>query len=142
MSGSEGIFKVGTDKAVRAMQYELLNNDGSGKDGRAPVALMSFNVGAKGPRVTNVTGVLDSALADAIADSLDHLEVGKVPSADDPVAENTKALAEIANTTSGKAPAPFIVAIVRQESNGQHFHVPRKDDDDTFVLIGLDRNDK
>src|SRR5690349_16949602 len=105
-SGIDGAFGAGTDRAIRALQYDLLNNDGQGSDGRAPVPLTSFNMGSAGARVKEVTGILDAALADAIADILSHPSVGKLPSAEDPVVENNKALNAIGSTSNSKAPAP------------------------------------
>ena len=39
------------------------------------------------------------------------------------------------------APAPFIAAMVVQESGGRQFCVPTGDDEDNFVVVGLDRGD-
>jgi hypothetical protein len=50
-------------------------------------------------------------------------------------------MAQIASFTSTTAPAPFIAAMVRQESDGMHYQVPHGADADNFVTTGLDRND-
>jgi peptidoglycan hydrolase-like protein with peptidoglycan-binding domain len=141
-SGIDGIFGPDTERAIHSLQYDLLNNDGSGKDGRAAVAMTQFNEGPDGKRVTAVTGILDAQLADAIADAREHPGVGTLPDSVDPAGENKKAMNAIAAVTSATAPPPFIVAIVQQESNGQHFHVPLKGDEDTYVTVGFDRNAK
>ncbi len=144
-AGIDGVFGDGTSRAVRALQYDLLNNAGasSGRDGRAPVAVMSFNSDRTGGKsVTAIDGVVNEALAGCIEAMLEDARVPHLPSADDPVAENRAALAAIEAVSSATAPTPFIAAMVMQESAGRHFNVPRGGDDDTFVIVGLDRNDK
>jgi peptidoglycan hydrolase-like protein with peptidoglycan-binding domain len=140
--GIDGIFGPDTERAIRALQCDLLNNDGSETDGRAAVAMTQFNQGRDGKRVTAVTGILDAHLADAIADARGHPGVGTLPNAVDPVGENKKAMNAIAAVTSATAPPPFIVAIAQQESDGRHFHVPLEGDEDTYVTVGFDRNAK
>src|ERR1700730_15870698 len=57
----DGVFGPGTTKAISALQFDLLYNDGksSAGDGSAPVAVMSYNQG----RIQNVTAELDQSLA-------------------------------------------------------------------------------
>ncbi len=144
-AGIDGVFGNGTTRAVRALQYDLLNNVGasSGSDGRAPVAITSLNNdGTGGKPVRAIDGVVNEALAGCIEAMLADTRVPRLLSADDPVAENRAALAAIQATSSATAPSPFIAAMVVQESGGRHFNVPRRGDDDTFVIVGLDRNDK
>ena len=143
-AGIDGGFGAQTDSAVRALQFDLLNTTATpvGQDGAAPVALASFNAGPGGPRITAVTGVVDEALAACIEAMLNHPDVPQLPASTDPRADNQRALDIIRNTASPEAPAPFIAAMVIQESGGQHFHIPGMKDSDTFITIGLDRNDK
>jgi hypothetical protein len=143
-AGIDGRFGPGTEAAVRAMQYDLMHNDGTstGRDGLGAVAVMSFNgAGGGRKRVATVDGLVDEGLASCIDAMLADPQMTQLPSALDPVAANRVALAAIAAQPSTTAPTPFIVAIVRQESSGHHFNVPRADDEDTFVTVGLDRND-
>lgn len=140
-SGIDGDFGLQTAAAVRALQFDLLNNEGAGPDGPAPIALARFNDDGQGNRiVSSVTGVLDQDLAVCIVKLLDDARVVKLPSAPDPVAENRRAREEIASVGSTIAPTPFISAIVLQESGGCHYHVPGPGDEDNFVTVGLDRN--
>lgn len=135
-AGTDGQFGAGTEVAVRALQFDLMHNDGKGSDGDAPVVLRDLNGGA----VTAVTGVVDPVLAGCIARLIDSPDFPKLPDCDDPAAANAQALSAIAASHSTVAPVPFIAAIVRQESGGRHFAVPSGGNDDNFVTVGLDRN--
>ena len=138
----DGNFGQGTELAVRALQVDLLVNRGTGRDGNAPVDMTSFNNDGQGSKlVASVTGALDQNLARCIAALLADTRMAKLPFADDPKAENARALTEIASSISRTAPTPFIAAMVVQESSGQHYHVPRAGDDDRYVTVGVDRND-
>lgn len=140
-AGVDGDFGNGTTKAIRALQYDLLNNDGRGRDGAAPVAVTSFNAKLGGGQyVTAVTGLFDQDFAQAVAAIMADDRVGKLPASDDPAGDNQKALAAIRAMSSAKAPVPFAIAVVTQESNGRHFHVPVGADEDKFVTLGQDRN--
>ena len=144
-AGIDGAFGNGTASAVRALQYDLLNNTAAstGDDGLAPVSVTSFNDDGSGSQpLIAVDGVVDEALAGCIEAMLGDARVPQLPSADDPAAENKRALAAIEAAPSTTAPTPFIAAMVMQESNGRHFNVPRAGDSDTFVIVGFDRNDK
>ena len=144
-SGIDGQFGEGTARAVRALQYDLLNNDGTsrGGDGRAPVAVTAFNEDGAGTKaVTAIDAIVDEALAGCIEAMVNDPRLPKLPNTDDPGVQNEAAMAEIARVASVTAPTPFIAAIVIQESRGWHFNVPRVGDDDTFVTVGLDHNDK
>jgi len=136
--GIDGEFGAGTVQAVRRLQFDLMQNDGSStnNNGPAPVALTSFNQG-----VTAVTGVVDAALADSIEAALADPRVPRLPRSDDPVAANRAAMDAVADIRSATAPTPYLLAIFRQESSGQHFAVPSgRQDSDTFVTVGLDHN--
>ena len=135
-SSIDGAFGRGTDAAIRALRYDLLNNVGASRqdDGSSSIAMTDYNRG----RVTAVNGVLDQDLAACIADLLADEQVAKLPNAIDPNAENKRGLAAIVAAGSAIAPMPFLVAIMKQESNAQHFHVPRGGDEDSFVTVGLD----
>lgn len=141
-AGIDGNFGAGTTAAIKALQYDVLHNNGRGKDGDSPVAVTSFNTKPGGGLyVTKVTGLFDQNFAEALAAMMADERVAKLPASDDPVSDNHKALDAIRSVPSTKAPVPFVVAIVTQESNSQHFHVPRGTDQDRFVTVGLDRND-
>jgi peptidoglycan hydrolase-like protein with peptidoglycan-binding domain len=136
--GIDGVFGDGTRAAIRAIQYDLLHNDGSGPDGNAPVAVMGYKGG-----VSAVTGVVDAALATCIEAMLLDTKFPKVPFSTDPISANASALSTIAGSSSTVAPIPYLLAIFRQESNSEHFAVPQsRADVDDYVIVGLDRNDK
>ena len=69
----DGLFGPGTQNAVKALQFDLINNDGSSNsgDGSAPVAVKDYNNGT----VTALTGVMDQGLAASIAAMLAHLAI-------------------------------------------------------------------
>lgn len=135
-AGIDGQFGPGTALAVMALQHDLLNDDGTGKDGNAPVKLTDYNQS----RVSCVSGQVDQNLATCIADMLDDELFAKLPYADDPKAENQKIAAQISTLSSQAAPTPFLLAVLKQESGLKHYHEPPTADDDTFIVVGLDRN--
>lgn len=136
--GIDGAFGAGTDLAVRRLQFDLLNNAGASTadDGAAPVAITDYNEG----RVTVETGVVDTLLAGCIDDMLADAALPKLPSAADPVAANSAARAAVAAAVGAPAPAPFMLAIFRQESGGKHYVEPSSHDADSFIMLGLDAN--
>ena len=136
--GIDGNFGGATERAVRALQFDLLNNHGksNGTDGAAPISVLDYNRS----RVVAITGEADQGLAGCIADMLDDATFAKLPQVQDPVAENRRIVAEIAAMLSTNVPIPFLVAILRQESSLKHFNEPRSGDEDTFIVIGLDTN--
>ncbi len=141
-AGIDGRYGDGTAAAVKALQYDLLHNSGQGSDGPPPVVLTSYNQKPGGGLcVAVVDGVFNQDLAGALAAIVGDERIGLVPSTSDPKAANAAAMAALAAMSSTVAPPPFIVAIVTQESSGCHFHVPGAGDEDTYVSLGLDRND-
>jgi len=144
-SGLDGAFGSGTARAVEALQFDLLHNDGKshGGDGSAPVSIVEFNrdgSAGEGRLVTAVNGVVDFATATCIDRMLADDRVFKLPSAFDPAAENRKALEAVATSGGLPVPMPFVLAIATQESGAQHYHVPQRGDD-RFIVLGLDHND-
>jgi hypothetical protein len=136
-TGLDGQFGEGTERAVRALQLDLMKNDGRGGDGTAPVALRDFNHG----RVVDATGVVGEPLAACIEDLLAADAVPKIPRAEDPAAENRK-VRETLRTLRGLAvPRPFLLAVLQQESNFLHFREPTPANADDFIVVGIDRND-
>lgn len=136
----DGVFLSGTKRSVSALQYDLLSNagDSSRGDGSAPVAVKDYNKG----RVASVTGVVDQSLVACISDMLDDAAYPKLPSSDSPDSANQQALQAVSSMLGGQVPFPFLYAILMQESNCQHFHVPSGSDTDTFVTAGFDTNDR
>ncbi|MGH7120349.1 MAG: peptidoglycan-binding domain-containing protein [Acetobacteraceae bacterium] len=138
--GIDGEFGLLTQAAVRALQYDLLHNDGrsTGKDGDAPVAVKSFSQG-----VRDVTGIVDPALADSIEALLGEDRVPKLPSSRDAATANRDAFAEIFRAAGRRVPMPFLLAMFQQESGCRHYAVPKPPGDaDSYVIIGLDRDSK
>lgn len=136
----DGAFGEGTEQAVRALQFDLLNNRGAsrGGDGSAPVAIADFNLIDGVRQVAAVTGVADQALVGCIAALLGDARVPKLPNAADPASENAKAAAAIAQIRNGIAPSPFVLAILRQESGVRHFCVPAGANADNYIVVGFD----
>ena len=138
LRGIDGVLGDGTRAAIRALQHDLLRNDGSStaEDGAAPVAVNSYNRG-----VTAVTGIADPALVDSIEAMLSDDHFPKLPFSDNPAADNATVLAAAAALRSTVVPVPYLLAIFKQESDNQHYQVPRGHDADNFVTLGLDRKD-
>ncbi|HKF20735.1 MAG TPA: peptidoglycan-binding domain-containing protein [Candidatus Angelobacter sp.] len=137
-AGINGRFGAETTLAVKALQHDLLTNQGAstGTDGSAPVKLIDYN----GGRVAAVNAQLDEPLAACISDILDDAAFPKLPHADDPVQENQRIAQQIAGMSSEDVPVPFLCAILEQESGMKHFREPKGTDEDNFIVVGLDRN--
>ena len=138
--GIDGDFGGGTELAIRSLQYDLLVNTGESTsgDGAAPVSVVNFNRG----RVIDIDGVLDQKLAACIVDMIVEENFPKIPRSDDPVAANAAVVASLKSSTDLDVPTPYLIAMLRQESNLQHFRVPAGKDADDFLTVGLDRNSK
>jgi len=136
MRGIDGDFGSQTELAIKGLQHDLLHN--AAGDGGAPVTMVDFNKG----RVNALTGTVDQKLVECISDILDDARVPRLPSTPDPRTENRKILTQIAALPSSKVPIPFVMAILKQESDLKHYNEPKPGDDDTFITIGLDRSDK
>ena len=134
--GVDGKFGDGTEAAVRALQADLLANDGGGSDGPAPVALRDFNRG----RVAAVTGVCDEGVAACLDELINDASVPKLPRSDDPARANREAVEAVVALTGLSVPLPFLLAVLEQESDLHHFRVPAGADADDFIVVGLDRN--
>ncbi len=131
--GIDGKFQGGSARAVSALQYDLLYNDGSGSDGNAPVAVTSYNKG----RVTKVSGACDQNLAQCIADMLNDPAFVRLPLSENAAADNQIIRAKVAALPSTSVPSRFIVAILKQESDLRHYN-----EADACVYAGFDRNNK
>lgn len=136
----DGVFGVGTEQAVKALQRDLLSNDGSSTegDGPAPVRVLDYNRG----RVRAVSGAVDQALVACLADILGDTNFPRLPSVPDPVEQNREIIGQIQALPSPRVPPPFLMAILMQESGLRHFHEPGAGDTDTFIVAGLDCNDE
>ena len=145
-SGVTGEWSEATAAAVRALRHDLLHNhglDSADATVRAPVSIASFNVqGAVTADPPTGASNVEPALAACLAALLADPRIGTVPDAADPAAANAQVAATVTAIRSDVAPTPFLRAIFRQESAGQHYHVTRPGDEDRFVIVGLDRNDK
>jgi peptidoglycan hydrolase-like protein with peptidoglycan-binding domain len=135
-AGINGVFDTSTERALRALQIDLLKLP---TPGSAATTLSRYN-GAGGSRVASVTGVLDQPLAQCMAAMLSDPQYTKVPESGDSVGDNAHALAAVRTHVGSIAPTPFVVAIIRQESGGRHYQIPTTSNPDAFVTIGLDRN--
>jgi hypothetical protein len=138
-SGIDGVFGDGVEAAIKALQWDLLSNDGAStaNDGQAPVRAIDYNRG----RVSTVTGAADQGLVECIAEILDDPKFPKLPFAPDAAAANARFVADLAGASFEGAPVPFLVAILKQESALRHYHEPGAGDRDTFITVGLDTND-
>lgn len=135
-AGVDGKFGAGTAHAVKALQHDLLNNDGRSRsgDGQAPVRVVDFNRG----RVTAETVEADQAFVECVSDMLDDPAFPALPFTADPAAENRKLVAQIQTMPSTDVPTLFLMAILKQESGLKHFHEPGPGDQDKFITVGLD----
>ena len=138
--GIDGGFGKQTTLAIRSLHYDLLNNTGesSGGDGAAPVSVVNFNRG----RVIDITGVLDQGLAGCMHDMIREENFPKIPSSENPAAANAEIIRLLRDNRDLDVPTPFLIAMLRQESNLRHFSVPKNKDEDNFLIVGLDRNSK
>jgi hypothetical protein len=136
-SGIDGDYGEGTERAVRALQWDLLHAVPRGSDGEAPVSLRAFNRG----RVGAVSGVLDEGLAACLEDLLTDPRVPALPRSDDPARANREVFASVQHLAGLSVPRPFLLAILLQESGGLHFRLPTPTNADDFIVVGLDRND-
>ena len=135
-TGIDGAFGRGTEDAVRALQYDLLRNSGTGSDGSAPVRLRDYNRA----RVSSVDGILDEKLAAVLEEMIADERFAKVPDSPDPAAENQKIARDLAAMPSDRVPVPFLIGILKQESGLKHYSEPSGSNADNFVVLGLDRN--
>ena len=139
-SGIDGDFGSGTEGAIRALQFDL--TDAVARpvpgDGPPPVKISDFNKS----RVAAITGELDQKLAACLSNLIDDAGVPKLPFADDPALANRNAIGLIAGSANTAAPVAFILAMMLQESDAQHFRVPAGRNEDNYVVVGLDRNSK
>jgi hypothetical protein len=137
-NGIDGGFGPVTQLAVKALQYDLLHNDGRSirNDGNAPLSVLDFNRG----RVVAVTGVMAQGLAGCIADMVGDPDFPSLPKANDPREENQKIVTLMREMPSREVPIPFLLGILMQESGLKHYNEPRKNDEDTYILVGLDTN--
>ena len=136
-AGIDGQFGEGTERAVRALQWDLIHPVPRAADGEAPVLLRALNRG----RVGRVTGILDENLAACLEDILADPQVRPLPRSDDPVRANREAFAAVQALIGLRVPRPFLLAMLLQESGGQHFRTPTAASADDFIVVGLDRND-
>lgn len=130
--GIDGKFGPGTEQAVRSLQFGLIHTDDTAND--APISIRSYNKG----RVTDVSGILDPNTAACIQDMLNDERFILLPYSENPESENAK----IDQIESERVPMPFLKVILQQESGMRQFEVPRGEDEDNLILIGLDRNDE
>jgi peptidoglycan hydrolase-like protein with peptidoglycan-binding domain len=134
----DGVYGKNTRTGIIALQHDLIKNTGASteNDGSAPVAIQSYNNGT----VTAESGILDQGLAVCIVAMLNDANFPKVPISANPADDNQHALVAAQNAAAGKVPLPFLLQILSQESNQQHFQVPSASNLDSFVTIGLDHN--
>jgi len=139
-SGIVVSFETASEMAVQSLQYDLLENDGSSHqgDGAAPVSVRGYNR----TRVSNVTGEMDQDLAACIIDMLNDDEFPKLPRSDRPADTNARIAAQLVAITNSDVPMPFLISMLRQESGLRHFCEPHAPDEDSYIVVGLDRNVK
>ena len=137
-NGIDGRFGSVTELAVKALQHDLLHNDARSikNDGDAPVRVLDYNRG----RILEVTGIVDQQLAGCILDMLGDALFPKLPKSDNPKEENGRIISVMRDMRSPNVPIPFIMAILQQESGLKHYHEPSKNDEDAYILLGLDTN--
>jgi peptidoglycan hydrolase-like protein with peptidoglycan-binding domain len=135
-AGIDGIFGREAESAVKALQYDLLHNEGEGSDSRSLVRVREYN----GGRVAVVDGVAGESLAATMAEMLADERFAKVPESPDPKSENARVAVALAAMKSVEVPVPFLIGVLKQESGLRHFSEPTPANEDNFVVVGLDRN--
>ena len=137
-SGIDGVFGTVTDQAVRALQHDLLHNYGksSQNDGDAAVSVLDYNRG----RVVQVTGTVEQGLAECISDMVDDPNFPKLPRSDNPKDENQRIVAIMRDIPSREVPIPFLMGMFLQESGLKHYNEPAGNDEDTYIVTGVDTN--
>ena len=87
-SSIDGKFGNFTLRAVKALQHELLYNDGENakNDGSAPVMVLDYNR----KRVIDVTGIVDQNVVACISDMLDDPYFPLLPKSENPEFDNSK----------------------------------------------------
>lgn len=133
--GIDGTWGKGLDAALRAIRIDLC------EPAFAPAIHAANHAGRVIPSPPDGTAALEPALARCIATLADDPTITKLADSLDAAGENRRLMDRFQATRSTVAPVPFLAAMFRQESNGQHYHVPSASDADSFVTIGLDRND-
>src|SRR5262245_33106538 len=136
-AGIDGQFGEGSERAVRALQYDLLNAIAHGRDGEPPGSIKAYNRG----RVTSITGVCDQGLVACIEEMLADHRLPTLPRSEDPASANREAFAALQTLVGLSVPRPFLLAILLQESDGQHFRTPTAANADDCIVVGPDRND-
>jgi hypothetical protein len=131
--GIDGKFQGGSAGAVSALQYDLLHNDGKGADGKAPVAVNTYNKG----RVAAVTGECDQNLAQCIVEMINDPKFVRLPISATPADANRTVRTQVASLPSTSVPTRFIIAILKQESDLRHYN-----EADAYVYVGFDRNNE
>jgi hypothetical protein len=123
-NGIDGKFGIGTEFAVKALQHDILYNAGKScaNDGHAPVRMIDYNK----ERIHSVTGVVDEKLAECISEMINDPRFSLLPKADDPKTENSIVIATIKNMSLLSVPAPYLLAIFKQESGLKHYNEPQK----------------
>ena len=136
--GIDGKFGGMSERAVKALRYDLLHNDGRSTrdDGNAQVRVLDFNRG----RVVAVAGIVEQGLVGCISDMLDDPDFPVLPKADNPREENSRIVDLIKGLPPQEVPVPFLLGILMQESRLKHFNEPAANDEDTYIVVGLDTN--
>lgn len=141
-SGVDGVFRLDAKVTIRALQYNLINNQGlsSIENGDAPVTVVTVNIGTDGTLVQCVTGIFDQNVPNCFANMIADDREPKLAEGDDPVVANEQAVDAIVAHVDQSRPFIFDIAITHQESGGKLFAVPFGADLDHLATIGLDRN--
>ena len=92
--------------------------------------------------MTEVTGVADEGTVACIQGILADDNFPLLPMSEDAGAANQQIQTLISELTSDQVPIPFLMAIIEQESNFRHFSVPSGRNEDSYIVVGLDRNDR
>ena len=66
----------------------------------------------------------------------------KLPFVTDPVTENHKIINQIINLSIREVPIPFLLGILKQETDIKHFFEPVSNDHDNFIVVGIDTNNQ
>ncbi len=136
-SGISANWSDKLDDAILALRIDLTL-------AAAPAVIRAFNVGGK-VKATPATGAasdVEPDFADVLAAMIADPKLIKLPKSPNPSQANRDAIAAVNTINNHIAPTPFMLAMYRQESGSQHYYVPTANNNDAYVVTGLDKNDK
>jgi hypothetical protein len=133
--GIDGVWGGLLDAAIRSIRIDLCSPV------HAPAVAGANAGGVVVSAPPDGTAGVEPVLADCIAALASDSAFTKLPASSDAPGDNRRTFQAFRAMHSDRAPVPFLAAMLRQESDGRHYHEPTTSDSDSFVVVGLDKND-